>query len=347
MVITMNKTRKENNLFGQLVDQKALKMRMETLLSLVQDDSDGLLGYIRNRPELNEATGLDRLMSAQDTSAAAMKHHLSDMRTAFTEGSPIPPNALMTSHSHLARSLRVTKDHVIQGLPTPIGAGRIGCCMTCAASPRAHLSARYATLRTGGSKSEPPTGKDGKPSTPDYDDTYDEDPWVDVSSLSLLVPVLHWVNKSDVLRPRVSLVCLKCFDFASANTEAYMKRIDTMAALIPTKAESIAHPGRNKDRIMRNHKPNFDSDTLGKKKMLRLCQRVPELEMLVKITKKVTKHDGRKDEVKHIPVLAMSLPQATTLVNRFASKQGLTLLEYYNSVMNPKDAQTDSGGEEE
>ena len=219
--------------------------------------------------------------------------------------------------------------------------------MTCAAAPRAHLSARYTTLRTNGSESSPTVGRDGKTLNPDYDDVFDADPWTDVGSLSLIAPILHWVMKAEALRPRVSLVCLKCFEFAQNNTASYMKRIDTMSALIPTKADSVPHPGRNRDRIMSTHKPTIVKDSLGKKKMLRLCQNVPELSMLVKINKKVIKHQGKKDEVKYIPVLAMNLTQATTIVNRFASQRGMTILDYFNSIMNPAEEKTDSKEEEE
>jgi len=126
-----------------------------------------------------------------------------------------------------------------------------------------------------------------------------------------------------------------------------MKRIDTMAALVPTKADTVPHPGRNRDKIMSSHEPTIVEDSLGKKKMLRLCQNVPELSMLVKINKKTIKHTGKKDEVKYVPVLAMNLTQATTIVNRFASQRGLTLLAFFNQVMNPKKENTDSKEEEE
>lgn len=349
MVKTMENEKKRDGVSGQKIDRKALKMRMQTLQGLLQNDEDGLRGFLMNRPALAEATGVKRLISQPDLSASNLELYVDDMREAFNGESCIPVSDLITSHSHLSRALRVrSKDESIDGLPMPIGAGRIGCCMTCAASPRAHLSARYATRRADGSNSEEIRDDDNSSVTggEEYDSEYDANPWIDIGALTLMVPVLHWVKMKDVLRPRVSLVCQKCFDFAVTDTRNYMKRIETMSRLIPGKMVSpdpIPEAGRGKQRLPGRTPRQQNMDTLGKRKMLRLAQSVPQLKMLVSTRKKTTKHKGKPDEIVHIPVLSMDLSKATLIATSLAEREGKTLLEYYNAIINPRE----EAGEEE
>jgi len=295
----MNKNKNKLVIAGVKIDPASLKMRMDSLKSLTTDKGNGIYGFIMNRPDVQLLTGIDLVEADQD-------RQVERINKLFTTGTDaglapemrLPAATLLTSHRHLATALRISNsDKTVTTLPMAIGVGVIGTCVTCASSPRKNLIARYHDFRHGG----------GVSSDPKYDQAQDNDPFMDIGAMSLLVPVLHYVTAKDKeLRPRVSCVCASCLDYAMSNTQSYMKKINLMSARVPGKVDQVRTGVRLDNNQLRPSKASGnDNNAISVKKIIAYAGQHPALSNIIKKEKKSITHKDKPKQTITKTVLAV------------------------------------------